>query len=145
MSRPIFNKSSLERYTIIPGPGTFVVKVANAVKPNYLIEDGSKSRYIVNLRCAPNNKFEECLEIFGRRDQIFFDDVRHCFSSGAIWDNELADIDLLPAKGEEILATFEEKEQGLLCVSLTLMPRRNLQHFDLSAYERSKQLLKALI
>jgi len=146
MSNATLNKTSLERYLIVSEPGTYVVKVANAVKPEYLIEDGSKSRYIVNLRCAPIEKLEECLSIFGKDQQVYFDEVKHCFSSGAIWDNELTDINLLPAKGEEVIATFEEKEDlGLVCVSLTLLPRKKLNNFSLLAYERSRQLLQTLI
>lgn len=145
MSDAVLVKQNLSRYDVIPGPGTYIVKVANAVRPEYLIEEGGKSRYIVNLRCAPLVQLEECLKIMGTKEMISFDKVKHCFSSGALWDNEIDDIMRLPAKGEEIIATFEEKEGRLLCTGLTLIPRKQLQKFDLNAYCASRILLKNLL
>ena len=145
MTYASIKKSSLRNYEIIPGPGTYIVKVANAVKPEYLIEDGSKSRYIVNLRCAPLPLLEECVSIMGPRELIPFEQVKHCFSSGTLWENEIEDLMKLPAKGEEIIATFEMKEQRLLCTALTLIPRKKLSTFNLDAYCTSRQLLKKLI
>lgn len=145
MSNAILKKTNLRNYEIIPRPGTYVVKVANSVKPDYLIEDGSKSRYVVNLRASTIEKLEECVGLMGRRDSVPFWTVRHCFLSGALWDNDLDDITRLPTKGEEIIATFEMKDEELLCTALTLIPRKQLDTFDLDAYCQSRKLLKSLL
>ena len=126
-------------------PGTFIVKVANAIKPEYLIEEGSKSRYIVNLKCSTIKQMEKCLRMMGPKEIVPFHEVKSCFMSGAIWDNDIDDITRLPAKGEEIIATFEMVNDILRCTGLTLIPRKKLDKFDLDAYCNSRQLLKNLL
>ena len=145
MSNAVLKKSNLRNYEVIPGPGTYIVKVSNSVKPEYLLEDGSKSRYIVNLRASTIDKLQECVALMGRRDTVPFYEVKKCFLSGALWDNDIDDITRLPTKGEEIIATFEMKDDELLCTALTIIPRRQLSTFDLDAYCQSRKLIKQLL
>ena len=145
MTNAVLKKSNLRNYNVIPGPGTFVVKVANAIKPEYLIDEGSKSRYIVNLRASTIEGFQKCLLLMGNKEYIPFAVIKDCFLTGVIWDNEVDDITKLPAKGEDIIATFEEKEGKLMCTGLTMIPRKELDNFDLDAYCNSRKLLKNLI
>jgi len=142
----IMKKEHLRNYDVIPGPGTFVLKTANTVKPEYLYGDGAKSRYLVNLRAATIDGFERCLEIMGNNESVEMDkSVYNCFMSGSIWENDLPDITKLPNKGEEIIATFDYVDDILRCTALTLIPRRELDKFDLDAVCSSRKLFKNLL
>lgn len=145
MSDAILYKKNLRMYKVIPGPGTYVLQTANTTKPEYLIEDGSASRYIVNLRAATMEGFEMCLERMGSKEYAPFKNLRECFSSGALWDKDIDDITRLPIKGEEVIATFEEKDGKLQCTALTLIPRKELPNFDLDALDKSRNLFKNLL
>jgi hypothetical protein len=145
MSNAIFKKSSLSNYGVISGPGTFIVKVSNSVKPEYLIEDGSKSRYIVNLKVATVENFKKCLNIMGNKELIEFDDIKQCFMSGTLWYNDLKNTTILPVKGENVIASFDYVEEQLRCISLTLIPRKQLASFDLASFCSSRKLLKDLL
>jgi len=139
---PIFKKEHLNMYQILNKPGTFICKCANTVIPRYLIEDGNKSRFIVNLRIATKENLLEILGILGKRDECLFDEVKHLFISGTIWFNQLDDIECLPTKGESVIATFNEKLQ---CESITLIPRKELNNFDISAFDISQNLLHDIL
>ena len=139
---PIFKKEHLSLYQVLSKPGTYIVKVANTIRPSYLIEDGSKSRYIVNLRVATKDNLVECLKILGKEEMIPFEKVKGLFTSGTIWYNQLDDIEYLPTKGEAVIATFNDKLQ---CESITLIPRKELTNFDLDAYSVIKNMYKNLI
>ena len=145
MTEAIFNKDHLNHYSIVKEPGTYVVKCANTVRPQYLIEDGSKSRYIVNLRAATIENLEECLDILGKRQICSFHDVRDLFLSGTIWENDLDDLKRLPVKGEKVIVTFDYVDDIMRCVSLSLIPREDLNTFDLNAYSQSRKLFKNLL
>jgi hypothetical protein len=134
---PIFKREHLYLYQILK-PGTFLCKCATTVKPSYLINDGSKSRFIVNLRVASKEKLMEVLSILGHREECLFEEVKHCFCSGTLWFNQLEDIEFLPTKGETVIATFNNKLQ---CESITLVPRKELSNFDLEAFTLSQKLL----
>ncbi len=139
----IFKKSNLKLYEVISEPGTYIVKSAGKVKT--LIEDGSKSRYLCNLRVATIDMLENCLEIMGHMDQIPFDEVGHCFITGAIWENDVENKMTLPTKGENLIATFDYVDDVMRCVSITLIPRKRLQTFDPEAYDLSRRLLKDIL
>ena len=145
MSEAVMRRSNLRNYEVISDPGTHVVKVAGSVKPDFIIEDGAKSRYLVNLRVSTIKGFEECLHIMGNRENVPFKDVRHNFMTGALWSNDVDDLERLPAKGESIIATFDYVDDVMRCVSLTLIPRRELNKFDLDAHCNSRGLFKSLL
>ena len=142
---PIFHKKNLALYQVLKEPGTYHVKVSNTVKPEFLYEDGNKSRYIVNLRIATPKNFENCLEILGSREYCDFSEVKHCFLAGAIWEKDLVDLTLLPTKGETVIATFDYVDDIMRCVSITLIPRKVLDNFDLEAYNQVKIMYKDLL
>ena len=145
MGIAVMKKSNLSNYQVISEPGTHVVKVASSIKPEYLYGDGAKARYIVNLRVATTEGFEECLKIMGNYEMVEFKRVRGCFMSGAIWQNDLEDITRLPAKGEEVIAVFDYIDDILRCTSLTLIPREKLPAFRLESLCKSRQLFKQLL
>lgn len=139
---PIFKKDHLQLYQVLTKPGTYIVKVSNTVRPSYLIEDGSKSRFIVNLRVATKDNLVACLKELGTDEMIEFSKVKQYFTSGTIWFNQLDDTEDLPTKGENVIATFNDKLQ---CESITLVPRKELQNFDLSAFNVTQNLLRNLL
>ena len=141
----ILKKEHLRDYYLVSEPGTFIVKVTNTVKPEYLYDEGSKARYLVNLKVGTQKGFEACLSKMGNREIINFSEVKDCFLTGAIWDNDLDDIQKLPTKGEKVIATFDYVEDILKCISITLIPRKELQTFDLDALDASRKLFKSLL
>jgi len=141
---PIFKKKSLAHYQVVNEPGTFIVKVANTVKPEHLYEDDGYPRYLVNLRAATQEGLEACVDTLDEKDECKFKDIRDNFITGSIWENEMENISLFPVKGENIIATYDYVDDVLRCVSLTLIPRKSLQTFDLNAFNRSRKLLNNL-
>jgi hypothetical protein len=144
MTGATLNKSNLKNYYVVSEPGTHIVKSANSVNPDFVYDEGSKARYIVNLRVATIDGFQECLEIMGNKNIIQFKEVRSCFLSGAIWANDVECISHLPTKGENIIATFDYVDEVLMCTAITLIPREKLDRFDLNALDESRQLYKEL-
>lgn len=145
MSKAIFKKNHLEFYQMVEEPGTYIVNVASNVKSKYLIEDGDKSRYIVNLRVSTLDKLKEAVDILDHREECQFDEVKHCFLSGTIWENSLDETEKLPTKGENVIATFNYVEDKLLCTNVALIPRKRLNMFDYRAYSDSVQLFQKLL
>jgi hypothetical protein len=139
---PVFKKEHLSLYQVLVKPGTYIVKVSNTVRPSYLIEDGSKSRFIVNLRIATRENLIACLNELGKNEVIEFSKVKQFFTSGTIWYNQLDDIEYLPTKGEAVIATFNEKLQ---CESITLIPRKELTNFDLDAFNVTQNMYSKLL
>ena len=144
-SGAVLKKEHLKFYNVIEEPCTAIVTVANTVKPEYLIEDGSASRFIVNLRVATKEGFDNCLDILGDKTSCAFNKVSGCFLAGTLWVNEILEIEQLPTKGEQIIATFDIKNDELRCVSLTLLPRKKLNTFDLNAHLKTRYLFRELI
>jgi len=142
---PVFYKKNLALYQVLKEPGTYHVKVSNTVKPEFLYEDGNKSRYIINLRIATKEGFEECLRTIGNDDYCDFSKVRQCFIAGVIWERDIIDLSLLPTKGETVIATFDYVDDIMRCVSITLIPRKTLDNFDLEAYNQIKIMYKNLL
>lgn len=145
MSEYLLKRKNLVLYEVIPGPGTFLVKVASTVTTKNLYELDKYPRYIVNLRVATKEGFQECLDKMGSREVIDYMEVSPYFMSGAIWIKDIDDTRKLPTKGEEIIATFDYVDEILRCVSLTLIPRKSLTPFDLNAVCKSRKLLKILM
>ncbi len=142
---PVFKRDNLRLYQIIDEPGTYMVKAAGRVTENQYIEDGSKSRYLVNLRAASIEQLEECLDIIGEDSTIAFKFVSQCFITGAIWEGDIQNKLDLPTKGEVLIASFDYVDGIMRCTSITLIPRRRLQTFDPDAYDKSRNLLKGLM
>jgi hypothetical protein len=139
---PVFKKEHLNMYQILNKPGTYICKCANTVKPIYLIEDGSKSRFLVNLRVATKDNLLDALRILGDREECLFEEVKHCFITGVIWYSHLEDTEFLPTKGENVIVTFNDK---LSCESVTLIPRKELANFDIEAFSLSQNLIHNIL
>lgn len=110
-----------------------------------MIEDGSKSRYIVNLKVSTTQKLQNCVKSMGNNEIVSFNAVKKYFISGVIWENEVNELIDLPSKGEEVIATFDYLDDELVCKSINLIPRRTLKTFDLKAIDLTRRLYKKLI
>jgi hypothetical protein len=51
----------------------------------------------------------------------------------------------LPVKGEKVIVTFDYVDDIMRCTSLSLIPREDLNTFDLNAYSQSRKLFKNLL
>ena len=145
MSYAVFKKSSLRNYDIISSPGTYKVVVSNSVKPNYLLEDEDKSRYLVNFRAGTLDNLKSCLKEMGNAEIVPFAEVRDFFFTGALWENQVTDLETLPVKGEEVIANFDYVDDILRCTSITLIPRKKLEKFDLDSICDSRNLFRNLL
>jgi hypothetical protein len=135
MSSAKFTKNLLSKYQVISEPGTFLVSVSSTVLPDYLIEDGEKSRYIVYLRCGTEENLKTALKTLGDAEEILFSFVAHNFMTGVLWKtNENKLYDHLPTKNEQVLATFEYVEDKLTCTNIHVLPLKNLDYFDLNEW-----------
>lgn len=131
----IFHKKLLQHYAVINKVGTYEVTVANS--NNIYIEDGSKSRYLLNLRAGTLDNLIKATKILGSRQFCPFSEVQDCFLTGTVWENNLKEVKDLPIKGEKVLATFtEENPDEYLCTAIGLLPRENLELFDLLEYSK---------
>lgn len=145
-SEPIFKKSHLADILVLTKPGTFKVKVFNTIKPEYLIEDDSKSRYLVNLKVAELPALKKSLETMEDKEEIPFCQIKNIFKTGTIWENNLQDTLDLPVKNEEVIANFDYSDYGnLVCKSITLIPRESLAKFELSLYCKTRGLINKLL
>lgn len=142
MNEPIFKKEFLKTYLVVEEPGTYIVKSANS----YLLEDGDKTRYLLNLRAATIEGLEKCLSILGNRLSCPYSELNECFITGTLWENSVSDKSLVPAKGENVIATYDYNSEGVLwCVSITLIPRKTLEKFNPDSFNRAKQLFSKIM
>ena len=145
MSKPIFKKEHLKGYSVINGPGTYKLKVANTVNRDRIFGEGSSERYLVNLRAGFKSGLMACVEKMGNREVVDFSEVGQFFLTGAIWAKDVKNIEDLPTKGETVIATFDFKDFALVCVRITLIPRVEPETFDLDAVCRTRELFKNLL
>ena len=142
MSEYLFKKKNLSNYSVVNEPGTYILKVAN-VSPLY--EDDGYPRYIVNFRAGLPQGFQDCLEIMGNREIVDYVNIRHCFLTGSIWQNKVDDVQDLPIKGEDVIASFDYVDDILQCQCVTLIPRKKPNKFDLNSMCTSRMLLQDLL
>lgn len=130
MSNSVFHKKLLNHYSIVPEQeGVYKVQVAGCSRQ--LFDEGlSTSRYLVHLRAGFLKNLKEAVQRLGNNESCSYNEVRDCFLIGAIWENKIDDLELLPAKGEYVLATIENKNRELICTNITLLPRQSLETFN---------------
>lgn len=140
-----FHRKLLKHYLVIDQPGTYMVKVANSVLPQHLIDD-DHPRYIVNLRANTEENLVECLNILGLREECYWSEISHLSISGVIWDNDVDDLIKLPVKGENVIVTYDYNEDKVLqCKSITLIPRETLKNFNPKLYSKTTKILEELM
>jgi hypothetical protein len=133
-SSAIFHIELLKHYQVLDRPGTFIVSVAYDVTEANLYVGDNYPRYLVPLRVIRSEDLPELVKILKSGNTPFYR-VKHLFLTGAIFDNGEIDILALPAKGEQVVATFEVKDEKLLCTHIKLIDRDDLLHVNFSAID----------
>lgn len=131
MSNPIFHLGLLRNYQLVNKPGVYIVSVAYTVTEKHLILD-NHPRFIVPLRAATAEGLKSLLSVVDEGQSIPFSLVSKHFLKGALWYSKVLEEDL-PVKGERVLVTFDENEDGIiLCTNIELLPREDLDYIDLN-------------
>lgn len=126
---------------MVDHPGTFKVKVAADISPDSLFTEDDYPRYIVPLRVIRADKLPALLDRIKNTISVPFTFVSRYFMSGAIFADDVDEHDL-PIKGEEVIATFEEKDGELLVTHISLIPRNELDYVNMEAINELYNLLK---
>jgi len=134
MSYPIFNIGLLKHYQVLDRPGTFIVSVAYDVTEDSLYVGDGYPRYLIPLRVIRSEDLPELVRVL-KDGSVPFYKVKNSFLTGAIFSNDDIDIPTLPAKGEKVVATFEYKDEKLLCTHIKLIDRDDLLHVNFSAID----------
>ena len=141
MNEPVFKKESLCHFAIVDEPGTYIVKSANST----YFEDGTKSRYLLNLRATTIESLEHIEEVLGNRDECPYSELNGCFLTGVVWENRIQSKEDVPTRGESVIATYDLNEDGdLVCTAVTLRPRRTLRTYNPKAYNTQRKLFNQL-
>lgn len=144
MSKAIFHLKLLSNYQIVNIPGVYLAAVAYTITDNNLILD-DYPRYLIPLRVITSeglNKIVQLLKDESKR--ISFETVRNHFMTGAIWFKDIIEEDL-PVKGERVLATFDMKDDKLLCTNIELLPRKELEYVDINNLILFRKTLTSLL
>ena len=152
---PVFKLSHLNQYQLVTKPGTYFVSAAcNITDEKSLWMDGPM-RYVIPLRALTSESLESLLTLFREENltEVPFNIVSPFFLKGALFcnDGELVDKIDLPIRGEKMLATFDyvvtgdSEEERLLCTSISLCPREELEYVDVALLDQFKLALETLI
>ena len=135
MTNPVFHKGLLKHYQVLDRPGTFIVSVSYDVTASSLYTMDEYPRYLIPLRVIRGEDLPKILQII-KDGGVSFHRVRDLFLMGSIFDNDGdIDIDTLPARGEQVVATFDMKDDKLRCSNVKLIDRDNLLYVNFSAIE----------
>ena len=132
MSDAKFHIDLLRNYQVLDRPGTFIVTVAADITPDSLYVKDSYPRYIVPLRVIRGDDLIKLVRILNDYKVVPFAAVRKYFMSGAIFEEDVDESEL-PVKGEKVIATFENKDNKLLCTHLKLIDRKDLDFVNVDA------------
>ncbi len=130
----IFNLRLLKHYQVLDRPGTFIVSVAYDVTEKNLYLKDNYPRYILSLRVLRSEDLPALIKIL-KDGSVPYYKISHFFMTGAIFDNDEVDITTLPTKGEKVVATFEVKDDKLLCTHIKLIDRDDLLYVNFSAID----------
>jgi len=141
----LFNKESLKTFHVVDEPGTYFVKVNNNINSNHLYTEDDHPRYLVSLKVIYKDDIQKCLDLFGNNEQIPFKYIRPYLFTGVIWENQIISELDLPIKNEEVIATFNFLEDEMRCISMTLVPRKELNILQLQDVCKSRKLLNDIL
>jgi len=134
MNNAIFHKDLLKHYQVLDREGTFIVSVAYDVTENSLFVGDDYPRFLISLRVIRIEDLPLLINIVKDR-AVPFHQIKKFFLTGAIFDNGEIDITELPTKGEKVVATFEQKEEKLLCTHIKLIDRDDLMYVNFSVID----------
>lgn len=134
LNNAIFNIELLKHYQVLDRPGTFIVSVAYDITKDSIYVGDNYPRYIIPLRVINSENLPELIKIL-KNGSIPFYKIKKFFLAGALFDNDDIDISTLPTKGEKVVATFEVKDEKLLCTHIKLIDRDDLFYVNFSAID----------
>jgi len=136
MSNAIFHIDLLKHYQVLDRPGTFKVSVAYNVTEDNLYVGDDYPRYLIPLRIIRSEDVPAVIKFLKDNKVVPFSSIKHFFLTAALFDNG-GDVDTesLPIKGEQVVATFEDKNGKLLCTSIKLADREDLIYVNFEAID----------
>lgn len=144
MGTAYFSKELLKHYQILDRPGTFIVITAYDITNDSLYLKDDYPRYLIPLRVVRAEDLPYLLKAV-RDGPVPFKKVKDYFVTGAIFDNGEIDVIDLPAKGEKVVATFENIDSRLQCTHIKLIDRDDLMYVNFSAIDDLYNLAEVFI
>jgi hypothetical protein len=143
---PVFHIDLLKNYQVLDRPGTFIVNVAYDVTDNNLYLKDNYPRYLIPLRVVRSEELPNLIKfIKDVGGTVPFYTIKDYFLTGALFDNGDIDIDALPIKGEEVVATFDYVKGKLHCTHIKLIDRDKLMYINFSAIDELYALAEKFI
>jgi hypothetical protein len=131
----VFHSGLLNRYQLVNGPGTYIVRVAYTVSIKNMIMDATP-RLLIPLKVITPDNLKLLIDILNEEDPVPFSRVGNLFLTGAIFEDKI-DYSNIPKHGDSILATFDYIDDNrLVCTHLEQLPREELD------YIRAEELIK---
>ncbi len=144
MSNSIFHLNLLKNYQLVTIPGVYTATVSYTITDKNLILD-DYPRYLVPLKIITANKLEQLLRVMiNETKKVSFSSVSKYFITGALWFEDITE-ELLPIKGEKVLATFDNKDGVLLCTHIELLPKEELDYIDINKLDLFRKTLTKLL
>ena len=141
MTDAVFHKELLKHYQVVDKPGSFIVAVAQDITDQNLYTGDDYPRYLIPLRVIRSDDLIVLSKLLSK-GRVLFKNIKHLFLTGAVFDNDNIDELLLPTKGEKVVATFEYKNNVLLCTHIKLIDRDELAYINFSAVSNLYSLAK---
>lgn len=126
-------------------PGTFIVSVAYDITEDHLYVKDDYPRYLIPLRVIRGSDLPELVKIIKKNGPTQFKYIKNYFVMGSIFDDGEVDPVTLPSKGEKVVATFENKDNKLLCTHIKLIDRDDLLYVNLSVVDDLYDLAEKFI
>jgi len=142
VSNAIFHIDLLKNYQVLDRPGTFMTSVAYTVTTDNLYVKDDYPRFLIPLRVIRADDLPNLIKILKDNEIVTFNSIRHLFLTGAIFDNGDVNTSLLPIKGEQVLTTFENKNDTILCTHVELIDRESLTYVNFDAIDDLYSLAK---
>jgi len=141
----VFHKDLLRNYQVLDRPGTFIVTVAMDITEDNLYLKDDYPRYLIPLRVIRGDDLLKLVSILNGYSTIPFAVVSKYFLTGALFVDDGIDETDLPIKGERVIATFEDKDNKLLCTHLKLIDRIDLDYVNIDAMDEFYNSVKKFL
>lgn len=124
-------KTYINKFKQVEGECTAIVPVMATVDDAMLSKDNK--RYFTPLFAIDINKYDELLELLmdEPEDDIDIELLHPFIITGVIWKNKVKSFLDLPVKGENVIATFEENDDGdITCTGISMVGKSKLKNFN---------------
>jgi len=118
-----FDIMHLSNYAIIKNPCTVIVKCNSHLDFDNMYTKDGYNRWIINLKAVTETNLQYIQKLVSLNTILRYDSVGSLLLNGAIWENQALTNVELPAKGEDVIATFDYVDDKLLCTNITIIPR----------------------